>query len=213
MSPGIGDWVRRGARSMAAWLGRLITKTIDLVSFGEIVDLLTMVFKVNTRGLTQVEIQEARKVFGDSISYWRIRLDEWSLLAHLGRWMAERRFGAAHDHMAVTVFSTIHFSRRIHPEPGNPDMGWLIHELAHAAQMEHVGSQFMGEAVYDQGVAGYDYGGPKALAGRDLKDFNREQQGDIAKHYYLSLYDKLEVTEGEKKDYERLVQQLRKGAF
>ncbi len=83
--------------------------------------------------------------------------------------MAERRFGAAHDHMAVTVFSTIHFSRRINPQPGNSDMGWLIHELTHAAQMEHVGSQFMGEAVYDQGAAGYDYGGPKALAGRKLR--------------------------------------------
>ena len=92
-------------------------------------------------------------------------------------------------------------------------MGWLIHELVHAAQMEHVGSQFMGEAVHDQGVAGYDYGGPKALAGRDLKNFNREQQGDIAKHYYLSLYGKFAVSEDEKKDYERLVKQLRKGEF
>ena len=113
--------------------------------------------------------------------------------------------------MAVTLFNTIHFSRRIHPRPGNEDMAWLIHELAHVAQMEHVGSQIMGEALHAQGTEGYEYGGAKALQGRDLRDFNREQQGDIAKDYYRSLYDKQELTEEEEHAYRRLIAQFRNG--
>jgi hypothetical protein len=208
---GVGNWLRSGLLSFAAWLARLVAKTADLLSIGELIDLLTQVLKFNTRSLTEIEIQEARKVFGDSLSYWRIRIDEWSLIAHLGKWFAERRFGKPIDHMAVTVFSTIHFSRRIHPEPGNPDMAWLIHELTHVAQVEHVGSQIMGEAVVDQGREGYAYGGPKGIKKKNFRQFNREQQGDIAKDYYWSLNHKLELSEEQKEDYERLVAQLRQG--
>jgi hypothetical protein len=208
---GLKTWLRSGLGSFAAWLGRLVAKTADLISLGEMVDLLTQVFKFNTRPLTPVEIQEARKVFGDSLSYWRIRIDEWSLIAHLGKWFAERRFGKPIDHMAVTVFSTIHFSRRIHTEPGNADMAWLIHELTHVAQVEYVGSQIMGEAVVAQGKEGYAYGGPKGIKGKSFRQFNREQQGDIAKDYYWSLNNRLELSEDQKEDYSRLVAQLRQG--
>lgn len=208
---GLQAWLRAGLGSFAAWFGRLVAKTADLLSLGEIVDLLTQVLKFNTRPLTPIEIQEARKVFGDSLSYWRIRVDEWSLIAHLGKWFAERRFGKPIDHMAVTVFSTIHFSRRIHPEPGNADMAWLIHELTHVAQVEHVGSQIMGEAVVAQGREGYAYGGPKGIKGKRFRQFNREQQGDIAKDYYWSLNDKLALSADQQEDYARLVAELQHG--
>ncbi len=213
--PGGGDgvqaWLRTGLLSFAAWLGRLVAKTADLLSLGEFVDLLTQALKFNTRPLTEIEIVEARKVFGDSLSYWRIRVDEWSLIAHIGKWFAERRFGKPIDHMAVTVFSTIHFSRRIHPEPGNADMAWLIHELTHVAQVEHIGSQIMGEAVIAQGREGYAYGGAKGIKGKSFRQFNREQQGDIAKDYYWSVHGKLALTDEEREDYSRMVAQLRKG--
>ncbi len=42
---GLGRWFKKGVRSLAAWTGRLFAKTVDLVSFGELIDLLTMIFK------------------------------------------------------------------------------------------------------------------------------------------------------------------------
>ena len=170
-----------------------------------------MIIKVNTRGLSDVEIQEARKVFGDSLSYWRIRIDEWSLIAQIGKWVADRRAGKDVGHMAITVFNTIKFSRRIDTVLGNRYMAWLIHELTHVAQNEHAGSQYLGEALHAQATTGYDYGGPDSLPGRHFANFNREQQGDIARDYYRSLYGDLELVEKTHREYERLVNQLRRG--
>ncbi len=204
-------WFRYGVGHGAAWLGRLIAKLADLVSLGELIDLLSLILKFNTRPLSEVEIQEARRVFGDSLTYWRIRLDEWSIIAHIGKWVSEKRLGAPVGDMAVTLFSTIHFSRRIKPEPGNNDMAWLIHELTHVAQMEHVGSQFLGEALHAQVTEGYNYGGAEALISRDISDFNREQQGDIAKDYYKSLTGTLSLSEHQRKAYQRIIGQIRSG--
>lgn len=198
-------------RKAGIWTGILALRALDLVSVGEIVNFIEQVVKPNSRPLNAIEEQEARRVFGDSLSYWRIRLDEWSLIASYGLYSYHKRTKRAAKDMAMTVFSTIHLSQRLNAEPGNSDMGWLIHELTHAAQFEHTGAGFWVEALVAQGEAGYDYGGPPALAGRDLKDFNREQQGDIVKDYYWIINNKKVVTEAERADYDRMIAQLRAG--
>jgi hypothetical protein len=80
-------------------------------------------------------------------------------------------------------------------------MAWLVHELGHVWQYEHVGSQYIGEALHAQATAGYVYGvddsysnnangtalATARAAGKTLADFNREQQASIAQHYYLRL--------------------------
>lgn len=193
------------------WGLRLVFRTLDLVSFGEIANFLMNLVKINTRPLTQVELQEARKVFGGSLDYWRIRIDEWSLIAQFGAWDYRRRRKKKADHMAMTLYNTIHFSRRLKAEPGNGDMAWLIHELTHTAQSEHAGGVFMMEALIAQGGAGYDYGGPAALFRRDFKSFNREQQGDIARDYYKILCGVRSVSPAERTEYERMIGQLQAG--
>lgn len=117
-----------GFLSGAAWVGRFIAKLLDLVGFGEIMDLLWQIIKFNTRPLSQTEITEAKRVFGDSIAYWQVRVDEYSLIATLGALLK----GSAG--MGVTLFHTINFNRKITPTPGSPDMGWLIHEMAPTPQ-------------------------------------------------------------------------------
>lgn len=198
-------------KRVGIWLGVLALRTLDLVGAGEILNFATHVIKVNTRPLSALEVQEARRVFGDSLDYWRIRLDEWSLVAHYGASSYRKRFKRAAKHMAMTIYSTIQFSRRLETSPGSPDMAWLIHELVHTAQCEHTGGGFMLESLVAQGKAGYDYGGPAALAGRNLRDFNREQQGDIARDFYLAINGKKEVTDAERVEYERMIGQLRAG--
>ena len=151
------------------------------------------------------------RIAGDRQYYWRVRIDEWSLIAHYGAWDYRRRRKKKASGMAMTIYNTIHFSRRLETGAGEDDMDWLIHELTHIAQHERLGGVFMVESLIAQGGQGYDYGGPPSLAGRNFSDFNREQQGDIAKDYYRILTGDKTVTDEERAEYERMIGQLRGG--
>ena len=179
---GFARWAWRGAMGGLAWIGRYLAKILDVIGLGELWTTLSNFIKFwSTRTLSGVEEAEARKVFGGSIPYWQVRIDEASLIAMIGAW-----FYGVSD-MGVVTAQTINFNRKINSAAGNGDMAWLIHELAHVSQYTHVGLQYMGEAIHAQATSGYAYGGGVALAGKNLKDFNREQQADILKHYYLRV--------------------------
>lgn len=171
-------WLGKSMLQSLAWIGRLISKTLDILMLGEILDLAFQVVKPNQRTLTSVEIEESRKVFGDALNYWQIRIDEASLFAWIGAKYARK------SNMGVTTFHAVNFTRKIETAPGNNDMIWLIHELAHVSQMEHVGIQYIVEALVAQNTGGYHFGGVAGLADKELRDFNREQQAEIAAHYY-----------------------------
>ncbi len=211
---GLGTHLTRGVRAprrTRMWWLRLACKFADLFCLGEILNALGMFVKHNTRPLSFMETVEARRIFGDSLDYKRVRLDEWSLIAHIANWVYQRRTGKRSGHMAVTIFNTIHCSRRISASAGNNDMAWLIHELTHAAQYQHIGSQFLFEALLAQRREGYDYGGAEALAARDFPQFNREQQGDIVMDYYNILLGRKETPGPQRQSYERVIGQLRAG--
>jgi outer membrane biosynthesis protein TonB len=175
---GIAKWAWKGLLGGLAWVGRLIAKMLDLVGFGEIWTLAMNIIKFwCTRTLTGVEEAEARKVFGGSISYWQVRIDEQSLIAAIGS------FFSGGGGMGVTTAHTINFNHSISAAAGNSDMAWLIHELSHVAQYTHVGLQYIGEAIHAQATGGYSYN-EADLAAKNLADFNREQQADIIKNYY-----------------------------
>lgn len=206
---GLGKWFVDGVLSGAAWTGRLVAKLLDVVSLGEVWDLLSQIIKFNSRTLTGVEIAEAQKVFGNSISYWQVRIDEASLIAKIGA-LIQGSSG-----MGVSTAHTINFNKKISTSPGNGDMAWLIHELVHVAQYEVVGSQYIGEALYAQATAGYNYGGVAGLVGKNFSDFNREKQGDIAQDYYLGvLYNNMPggvPSPADQPTYQPLIDQLRRG--
>ncbi len=174
-------WLGQSLIAILAWTGRVLSKAIDVLLIGELLDLVFQIIKPNSRTLTQLELEESRKVFGKGIPYWQIRVDEASLLAWLGA-----KF-AGSTNMGVTTFHTINFTRKLKVAPGNSDMKWLIHELAHISQMERVGTQYLVEALVAQRKGGYQYGGSVGLVGKDLRDFNREQQAEIASDYYSDV--------------------------
>ncbi len=103
---GVAKWIWSGLVSGAAWVGRFFAKVLDLVGFGEIMDLLWQIVKFNTRTLTQTEITEAEKVFRSSIPYWQVRIDEYSLIAAIGS------FFSGGGGMGVVTFHTINFNRK-----------------------------------------------------------------------------------------------------
>ena len=216
---GLGKLLLDGIVSGAVWVLRLIAKLADVAGIGEIADLLSQIIKVNTRSLSSGESSEARKVFRNSISYWKVRIDEHSLISKIGAWF---KGGSG---LGVTLFHTVNFNHKITAAPGSLDMRWLVHELTHVSQYEHAGAQYIGQAVHAQATGGYDYHGPGALwrpsahvapntLGRHFREFNREQQGDIAADYYYSLYHNVQPQHGFPllaTDYEPVIEELRKG--
>lgn len=177
-----GGYFHKGVQGsllfLTVWTGRAIAKILDICSIPEFMDFLWQIIKPNTRRLSRVEEQEARKVFGDSLNYQRVLIDEKSLIA----WLGAKRHRCSG--MGITSFRTINFNKRIKTAPGNSHMKWLIHELAHVSQMEHVGSRYMIEASYARATEGYGY----ILGAKPhFRDYNREQQASIAADYYISL--------------------------
>ena len=143
----------------------------DLLFFPEFLMLLNRTFKPNTRRLTQREIALARSVFGETIDYQKVRVDERS---HIG--CRQYRFAYVGFHFVNSwgELSDPHF----------------IHEMVHIWQYQRLGSVYIPRALWAQRTAeGYDYGGIEALQnaaeqGKTLADFNYEQQGDIVADYF-----------------------------
>jgi hypothetical protein len=81
-------------------------------------------------------------------------------------------------------------------------MSWLIHELTHVWQFQRDGWIYFFEALWTQlkyGPDSYAYGWETGLIearanGKKLWDFNREQQGDIVKHFYYRHRQALDTT-------------------
>ncbi len=163
-----------------------------------------------SRNLTPTEQTEARIVFADGLEYARVRVAEsagWTnALLRLRGWFSGHPLPIADN--AVTLGSTSYFPRRLHTSLETlaagqfGDFAWLIHELTHAWQAEHIGASYLTKAIgvhlRSKGNV-YDYGGEPAVfaavrAGTLLRGFDVEQQGEIARDYYLRRKRALDTT-------------------
>ncbi len=163
-----------------------------------------------TRNLYAWEVQEARRVFGGRLAYEKVRVHECSswpdTVDRLGRFL--KGMPAPVSPNAVTLGYHCYFPVRLLETPAPPYdaqrylLNWLIHELTHAWQYEHMGWGYILKALRAQFAAGsqaYDFGGEQGLreageAGRSFLDFNPEQQGDICRSYYDRLSRGLDVS-------------------
>jgi len=153
------------------------------------------------RPLTQTEIQEATLVFEGGLRYAVVRISEAAAWPNWPPVVAAFLRGqpAPVTNNAITLGNRCYFPIILHTSAadinaGNRvDMAWLIHELAHTWQSQHDGPRYLIEAISVQlryGPDVYKYGGEAGLiqaaqAGKRFSDFNREQQGDIARDYYV----------------------------
>jgi hypothetical protein len=174
-----------------------VSKVFDTSRFSLILEFFWQKLKFNTRGLSPIEKDEALKVFGTSLDFSKVRIDECSLISWIGA-----RINKC-EGMGVTTFYTINFNRKIKPAKGNSDMKWLIHELTHVAQMQHSGSKYLLEAIHAQKTTGYKY-----LLGEKvhLRDYNREQQASIIADYYIKCCSGNLIS-----TYEPYIRELREG--
>jgi hypothetical protein len=155
------------------------------------------------RSLFAWEIQEARRVFKLALAYEKVRIHEcttWpNTIKRVGSWLQRSPYTGIDN--AVTLGNHCYFPVRLLEQilpPVHPDFKkfpWLIHELTHVWQFQHLGWKYLTQSLAAQvrlGAQAYAYGGEQNLIdahqlGRKLGDFNLEQQGDIARDYYWCL--------------------------
>jgi len=154
------------------WLVGLLIYILECFGIGEIYEMLTDFFKFNTRPLHDWEKKVARSIYGDTINYKRVRIDELSLA------------GPKQHRFCYVSFYLIN-------SWGPMQNSTFLHELMHVWQYQKMGARYMVQALRGQfSSMGYNYGGVSALKehlnqGKGLKDFNLEQQADIVSDYYL----------------------------
>lgn len=120
------------------------------------------------RKLTDAEIAELKKVYGDSIDYSAVRVKEGDagLLGLGGR--------------PFTHGNTIYI-----PEDSLPVTDeLLVHEMGHVWQHQNGGTDYMGEALWAQNVGdGYDW--EKGVGeGKSWSELNPEQQSELLEDAY-----------------------------
>lgn len=123
----------------------------------------------------------------------------WSnWVGRIGSWLSRTE---APKNNAVALGNKLYFPKRLlTDDPADPavslnGMAWLVHELTHVWQYQHFWLTYLIQVMWAHirnGSETYDYGFEqglrKALArGERLDNFNREQQGEIARHYYYRL--------------------------
>jgi len=152
------------------------------------------------RHLLPFERAEADLVFGTALDYERVIVVEdagWP--DTIARLAARLRGSPPPSHNAVTLGNHIYFPVQLQTRTGSldapalNDMAWLVHELTHVWQYQHSGPVYIFQALWVQiklGPQAYGYGWENglrqaALDGCTLADFNREQQGEIARHFYF----------------------------
>jgi hypothetical protein len=159
------------------------------------------------RPLTALEIAEASTVFGTGLDYSRAYVYEnasWpDAIDRIGARL-QRRMRYKEEHNAITLGTTSYFPVALKTDAAAlaannlSDFSWLVHELTHQWQYRRMGWRYLFDALSVQlrlGRAAYDYregaDSPQAAlqaahtAGRRFAHFNMEQQGDLARDYYL----------------------------
>jgi hypothetical protein len=156
---------------------------------------------MSRRRLSRFERQEARLIFGQSLKYDQIWIYEeapWpDWIGKLGEILRRRSVGG---HNAVTLGNRIFFPTRLESEHPTTRIrvnqtAWLIHELTHVWQFQQEGWRYLPQAlgaILRHGRWAYKLGSEDTLnkarlAGARFKDYNREQQGELARGYYVRL--------------------------
>jgi hypothetical protein len=134
----------------------------DMVGFFDLYELLTSGLFPNTRPLSPAEYNLLFPIFGDSVPYHLIRIDERALI------------GPSWAGFFYVSFHTINSWGPMQPPT-------LVHEVVHIWQYTHRGAAYIPRALYAQTTEeGYNYGGLESLQEHsELEDFNYEQQADI----------------------------------
>ena len=154
------------------------------------------------RSLYPWEIIAARQVLGYTLAYDRVRIHEGGGLPNwinqVGRWLKGMPAPEQGANNAITLGYHCYFPVALPtalPPFGDAQdyaVGWLIHELTHAWQFQHIGWGYLFQALGAQlrlRDKVYDLDPPdvmvqKRSAGWTLSRYNMEQQATLVAAYY-----------------------------
>jgi hypothetical protein len=201
---GFASWLWEKAKRGGAWVLTLLSRVFDVLGGPELFEfILHLVTKA--RPLTGEEITAGSSVLGPSAIRWGdVRVSESGLL--------ELVF-ALNQGRAFVTFHTINL-------PSGESIDTVVHELTHVYQYEQAGSVYLGQALHAQaarGAGAYNYGGPAGLvaaksSGKHYRDFNREEQAQIAQDYYkYVILGQGTLTTDERQAYDFFIGELRAG--
>lgn len=154
------------------WLAELFIIILELFGIGELYETITDFLKTKTRPLHPWEIKMAQTIYGNSINYQLVRIDETA-------WAGPKQY-----HFCYVSFNLINAWKKMANHI-------LIHELMHIWQYQRMGAIYMVRALSAQHTEmGYNYGGITAIRakmaiGETLLDFNFEQQADVVADCFL----------------------------
>jgi hypothetical protein len=174
-----GDW-KEGFKDLGRglWKATGITMAIDTVLLG----LHSAVSAVQTlvgleppgRKLTEAEITELRRIFGDSIDYDSVVIKEGSVGI----------FDKNDGNRAFTAGNTIYLKNVVdNPATAvNERMAVLVSEMTHVWQFQHGGSDYAGEALWSQWFGrGYNI---DEIPNKRWEDLEPEQQDAFLRFAY-----------------------------
>ncbi|MEE9321330.1 MAG: hypothetical protein V3U76_12850 [Granulosicoccus sp.] len=173
------------------------------------------------RNLTAAEKREAEKVFGDSIDLDLVSVSQESLdnrVIFEVQTFFQSFGGGAPSPRAFVTGTLINFSAST-----TISNEILVHELTHVWQNFETGPMYLAEAIHAQVVDpnAYNYGYTNSTTGAgaeaelqaangDFESFNREQQGQIAMHYYHRAF--VESPPLDVSDWQPYIDQIRAAA-
>ena len=180
--------VRQAARQTAIWLHLCLVQLFDLVGGPEICQLV-MHLGMHTTPLTAAEMTAVQPIFGPhNLRYHDVRVAQGGILHLIFRY---------NGGLAFATWYTIHLPMKREEGEGTAvssrqNLPLLVHELTHVFQYHHVGSRYLGEAIYYLVTTSrncYQYGGHANLRtchqqGQRFCHFNREQQAQIIQDYF-----------------------------
>lgn len=185
------------------WLHRFVNELFDFWGGPELGEFFFHLI-TNTTPLTGTEIGQAAVVFGETgMRYGDIRVAQGGL----HNWIFK-----LNGNLAFATWRTIHLPLTGKHKRDNWPL--MVHELTHVYQYEHVGTRYLGEAVYmliKTKRDCYNYGGVEGLktavpTGKTYRDYNREQQAMIIQDYCTLTAQDQDTTA-----YEPFLMQLRMG--
>jgi hypothetical protein len=170
---------------------------LDVVFFFDLYEIISNKIKHNSRPLSADEIEKGRSIFGNTLDYARIRLDEKATIV-------------TKDKGIIYVgFNTINSWGALREDI-------FIHELVHVWQYQKFGAGYISNALKAQvSKEGYNYAYNKGWeTSRSIHDFNAEQQADLVQDYYrlkkgFSAQWKLEHNV-QISDYQRFIDEILK---
>jgi hypothetical protein len=166
--------------------------------------------KPSVRLMYEWEIREASKVFAASLDYARVRVHECTSFTNsinkIGNYV--KKLPQTNVPNAVTLGNHCYFPVRLlteYVEPGHSDeykIWWLVHELTHAWQYQHLGWTYILRALNAQlreKEGAYKFGGREGLIksraeNKTFLSFNMEAQGEITSSYYRMLTHQEDVS-------------------